>query len=320
MVKTAIGKSHAKIILIGEHSAVYGEPAIVLPLSSVVTTVTIKSNSSNGQWLDCRYYSGPIQRLSDNMQGIRTLIETLLTRFDAQTTSFKMHIESELPAERGMGSSAATAVAIIRAMYQYFDRPLTRSQLLADADIEETITHGNPSGMDAATTSSDVPIWFVNDRHLKEIIQIPITLSSYLVIADSGIKGKTGQAVKHVAEQKMTSPEKTDQHLQRLGQLANEAKEAVASDNSRDLGQMMTEAQWELNQLNVSSPELDRLITTAMATGALGAKLTGGGLGGCMIALCADEEKALQVSDALLATGATRTWIESFNFEEEKTQ
>lgn len=139
---------------------VYGQPAIALPLPSVTTQVVMRS-ADNGQTIASRYFDGPIAQMGQNLAGVAALITTLLDRFDGQATPFAMTITSDLPAERGMGSSAAVAVAITRAMYRFFQRLLNRELLLSTVDIAEKITHGNPSGIDAATVSSDVPIWFV---------------------------------------------------------------------------------------------------------------------------------------------------------------
>ncbi|MFD1455479.1 mevalonate kinase [Levilactobacillus lanxiensis] len=313
MGRTAIGKSNAKIILIGDHSVVYGQPAIALPLPSVTTQVIMR-HADNGQTITSRYFDGPIAQMGQNLAGVAALITTLLDRFDGQTTPFTMAITSDLPAERGMGSSAAVAVAITRAMYRFFQRPLNRELLLSTVDIAEKITHGNPSGIDAATVSSDVPIWFVPRQ---ETLQIPFTLRGYLVIADSGIKGQTGQAVAAVARRKMAFPQETTQQIQRLGELSHQARTALATPDLMQLGQIMTDAQQQLKGLGVSSPELDNLTQVACQNGALGAKLTGGGMGGCLIALCPDLATTHQVEDHLRATGATQTWTEAFNLEEE---
>lgn len=313
MARTVTGQSSAKIILIGDHSVVYGQPAIALPLPSVQTNVTMRATTS-GQLISSRYFDGPIDELGQNLAGVAKLIHTLLDRFNGQKTPFSMRIESDLPAERGMGSSAAVAVAITRAMTAFFDRTMTRDQLLATAAIAEKITHGNPSGIDAATVSSAVPIWFVPHQ---AITQIPFALNGTLVIADSGIKGQTGKAVAAVAQRKTLFPQETNQQITTLGQLAQKARVALAKPDLPELGRIMSAAQDQLSGLGVSSPELNQLTAVATANGALGAKLTGGGMGGCLIALCADLPTAKHVQQALTTAGATQTWLESFNLEEE---
>lgn len=123
MVKQqGIGKSHAKIILIGEHSVVYGQPAIALPLPNVKLTVTIDRRADQLQLVNSRYFDGPVNELPNNMLGVQKLINALITKFTGQEDGWQLTIDSQLPAERGMGSSAATAVAIVRAFFDYYEK------------------------------------------------------------------------------------------------------------------------------------------------------------------------------------------------------
>lgn len=316
MSRTGTGMSHAKIILIGDHSVVYGQPAIALPLPSVNTHVVMTSIPS-GQTLSSRYFDGPIAQLNHHLAGVVALITALLDRFHGHDVPFHMAITSDLPAERGMGSSAAVAVAITRAMYAFFDRPLARETLLATAGIAEKVTHGHPSGIDAATASSATPIWLLPHQI---ITQIPFNLEGYLVIADSGVKGQTGQAVAAVARRKTVFPQATTQQLETLGQLTYAARDALKTGAITKLGQLLNQGQAQLASLGVSSPELDRLIQVALQAGALGAKLTGGGMGGCLIALCDSAASAQRVKDAVLAAGATATWTEAFHHSKEASK
>jgi len=270
--------------------------------------------TATGQTIASRYFDGPIAALNNQLAGVVKLITTLLARFDGQETPFHLDIVSDLPAERGMGSSAAVDVAITRAMYRFFGRPLNRETLLATVAIGEKITHGNPSGIDAATSSSEVPIWLIPH---EATLQIPFHLSGYLVIADSGIKGQTGQAVAAVARRKTVFPVETTRQIETLGKLSYAARECLATGQITRLGGLLNAAQEQLAGLGVSSPELDHLTAVARQNGAVGAKLTGGGMGGCLIALCPTEASAQRVKTALLAAGATATWTEVFHHEEE---
>lgn len=308
MVKQqGIGTSHAKIILMGEHSVVYGQPAIALPLPSVQLSVTLSSRQDNQRIIKSRYYHGSLENLPSSMIGIKKLIDTLSARFNDYETGWDLKIESQLPAKRGMGSSAASAIAIIRAFFDYYDEPLDRTLLLQLADIEEQITHRSPSGLDAATVSSDKPLFYVKGR-----IGVPIemNLDASLVIADTGKKGATKEAILAVKDELKNNSEKAEEHIKHLGELVNQTKGYLAQNDIVKLGDALNFAQTDLAALNVSDPSLDHLIHVARDNGALGAKLTGGGRGGCMIALMQTAMGARRLASILKENGAHDIWLQ----------
>lgn len=308
MVKQqGIGTSHAKIILMGEHSVVYGQPAIALPLPSVQLSVTLSSRQDNQRIIKSRYYHGSLENLPSSMIGIKKLIDTLSARFNDQEIGWDLKIESQLPAERGMGSSAASAIAIIRAFFDYYDEPLDRTLLLQLADVEEQITHRSPSGLDAATVSSDKPLFYVKGR-----IGVPIemNLDASLVIADTGKKGATKEAILAVKDELKNNNEKAEEHIKHLGELVNQTKDYLAQNDIVKLGDALNFAQTDLAALNVSDPSLDHLIHVARDNGALGAKLTGGGRGGCMIALMQTAMGARRLASILKENGAHDIWLQ----------
>lgn len=308
MVKQqGIGTSHAKIILMGEHSVVYGQPAIALPLPSVQLSVTLSSRQDNQRIIKSRYYHGSLENLPSSMIGIKKLIDTLSARFNDHETGWDLKIESQLPAERGMGSSAASAIAIIRAFFDYYNEPLDRTLLLQLADVEEQITHRSPSGLDAATVSSDKPLFYVKGR-----IGVPIemNLDASLVIADTGKKGATKEAILAVKDELKNNSEKAEEHIKHLGELVNQTKGYLAQNDIVKLGDALNFAQTDLAALNVSDPSLDHLIHVARDNGALGAKLTGGGRGGCMIALMQTAMGARRLASILKENGAHDIWLQ----------
>ena len=308
MVKQqGIGTSHAKIILMGEHSVVYGQPAIALPLPSVQLSVTLSSRQDNQRIIKSRYYHGSLENLPSSMIGIKKLIDTLSARFNDHETGWDLKIESQLPAERGMGSSAASAIAIIRAFFDYYDELLDRTLLLQLADVEEQITHRSPSGLDAATVSSDKPLFYVKGR-----IGVPIemNLDASLVIADTGKKGATKEAILAVKDELKNNNEKAEEHIKHLGELVNQTKDYLAQNDIVKLGDALNFAQTDLAALNVSDPSLDHLIHVARDNGALGAKLTGGGRGGCMIALMQTAMGARRLASILKENGAHDIWLQ----------
>lgn len=309
----AIGTSCAKIILIGEHAVVYRQPAIALPIKSIRLTAALAPRPDQTQTVASSFYTGPLAAAQPPFTGITKLISRLLTFFDARTHGFTLTITSALPAERGMGSSAACAVAIVRAFYAAFDAPLDRATLLNWAAVSEKAIHGNPSGLDAATTSADRPQWFVRGQAPRPI---HFPRHGFLVIADSGEMGQTGAAVGHVADLLRQDHARYQPVIETIGRATRQAAVALAQDDLQGLGTQLATAQTALAALGVSDNTLDALAAAAMQAGALGAKLTGSGQGGCLIALAADQLAAANIEAAFHQAGAVSTWQYDFSESE----
>lgn len=314
--KVGQGSSHAKIILIGEHAVVYSQPAIALPLHSLKTSAKVTLRNDKQKLIKSSYYSGQLEDMPKSMTGINHLITYLLDK-QPLAFGFTLELESQLPIERGMGSSASVAVAIVRAFYDLFSQGLSHKELLALANIAEKETHKNPSGLDVATTSSNTPVWMIKDQVLEEI---PLDLDAYLVICDSGIKGKTAEAILAVKEKLHATPEDTNKLIEQIGQLSRNARKQLAHNDVNGLGKTLDQAQTHLSNLGVSDPTLDKLIVLARKNGALGAKLTGGGRGGCFICLVDSAKKAKQLSKLMSENGAVSTWIEPLNHNKDQLE
>ncbi|AQS53631.1 Galactokinase [Jeotgalibaca dankookensis] len=307
-----IGTSHGKIILMGEHSVVYGHPSIALPFPAVHMEATIKP-ANEATIIDCSYYSGIADDMPEVLQSLKTAIETALLSLDKENEKLMISVNSTIPPERGMGSSAAVAVAITRAIYHYYHQPLSHQRLLELVDVSEKIAHGNPSGLDAIMTSGDHPVFY---RKGHPFVEFDLRLDGYLVVADTGVTGQTKAAVGSIASRLETNEkQKTKQQIEKLGLLAEKARTYLETNQPIALGQAMSEAHDLLSDLGVSSTELNRLVEAGKEAGALGAKLTGGGRGGCMIALAANKNAADKISQALLNSGAVKTWITYLNEE-----
>ena len=288
--EVGVGQAHSKIILIGEHAVVYGYPAISLPLLEVEVT--------------CRVVpAGTPWRLFEE-DTLSMAVYASLEYLNIKDAYIRCRIDSAIPEKRGMGSSAAISIAAIRAVFDYYQAELPHDVLEILVNRAEMIAHMNPSGLDAKTCLSDQPIRFIKNVGFEELA---MDLSAYLVIADTGVYGHTREAIQVVEKKgKEALP-----FLYALGELTQQAEEAIKARDAVILGEILTKAHGNLKEIGVSSLEADTLVETALQHGALGAKMSGGGLGGCIIALVADYHQAQDLAERLEEKGAVQTWIES---------
>lgn len=288
--KVGVGQAHSKIILIGEHAVVYGYPAISLPLLEV--EVTCKVVPAESPW---RLYEEDTLSMA---------VYASLEYLDITEACIRCEIDSAIPEKRGMGSSAAISIAAIRAVFDYYQADLPHDVLEILVNRAEMIAHMNPSGLDAKTCLSDQPIRFIKNVGFTEL---EMDLSAYLIIADTGVYGHTREAIQVVQSKgKDALP-----FLHALGELTQQAEVAISRKDAERLGQILSQAHLHLKEIGVSSPEADHLVETALNHGALGAKMSGGGLGGCIIALADNLTHAQELAERLEEKGAVQTWIES---------
>lgn len=305
MKKIGIGRATGKIILIGEHSVVYGKKAIAFPFAGVGIHTTVQKKPTIH--IQSKYFSGTLDDMKQiaNMHNLVLLIEVL--QKDLALPNFNLSIQSSIPSERGMGSSAAVAVSIVRAIFDWQNLALNNKTLLKYVDYSEQIAHDNPSGIDAAATSGTQPILFEKGQPFEAF---PLNVDAYLLVADTGIKGQTRQAVKDVATLVNQKGQSVQAIIDQLGDLTLEAKTAIIQNQAKRLGQIMTASHHLLQKLTVSNQTLDEAVEIALDNHALGAKLTGGGRGGCLIVLAKDLQNAKQIQEKLISYGMKRTWLQ----------
>lgn len=305
MKKIGIGRATGKIILIGEHSVVYGKKAIAFPFAGVGIHTTVQKKPTIH--IQSKYFSGTLDEMKQiaSMHNLVLLIEVL--QKDLALPNFNLSIQSSIPSERGMGSSAAVAVSIVRAIFDWQNLALDNKTLLKYVDYSEQIAHDNPSGIDAAATSGTQPILFEKEQPFEAF---PLNVDAYLLVADTGIKGQTRQAVKDVATLVNQKGQSVQAIIDQLGDLTLEAKTAIIQNQAKRLGQIMTASHHLLQKLIVSNQTLDEAVEIALDNHALGAKLTGGGRGGCLIVLAKDLQNAKQIQEKLISYGMKRTWLQ----------
>ena len=303
-VREGRGRTWAKVILLGEHSVVYGHPAVALPLHDLrmrATAVPVPGPSR----LCSLDYRGPIDRSGPRFACVARAFDKAREFSGRLGQSFEITTRSDFPHARGLGSSAAASGAVIRAVLDACRRDASADELFALTQMAERVAHGNPSGLDAAATSSSSPIRFQGGR-MRPVSQR--IAHAHLVIADSGVQGSTREAVSGLRRRYEQDAEGVGPLIDGLGALARTAITALHDGDAPALGEAMNRAHTVLAGLDLSLPVLDRLVGAARRAGALGAKLTGGGLGGCVIALTGSEGAADRVRSARRRAGAPAAW------------
>ncbi|WP_084516077.1 mevalonate kinase [Microbacterium luticocti] len=301
---SGVGTAHAKVILLGEHAVVHGAPAIALPVHSL-TLQASATHTDRDLWIDSVLYRGPVADAPDLLAAPVTALTATLRFVGAAATGLSVRIDGEIPAERGLGSSAAVAAAISTAVARAHGVDLDPHEQFELIQAAERVAHGTPSGLDARSVVSAAPMWF----RAGQAQPLPSAFGGVFVIADTGVHGRTREAVAGVAALKAAEPARVAGILARIQQHTEQAAADLAGDDRGALGARMRDTHALLRELTVSSPHLDRLVAAADTAGALGAKLTGGGRGGCVLALADTDDDARRIAAALRENGAERTWM-----------
>ena len=287
-----------KVILLGEHAVVYGRPAIALPISLAVEA-SVQAGGSGVHMVIPRW--GLEQKIElHTSKGVSGIMTTVLQALDLEDRSMTIEVIPHVPRAMGLGGSSAMAVAVIRALDKTFALRLSDGRVNELAFECEKAAHGTPSGIDNTVATYGTPLVFENnDEPLFKELTIPEPVS--LVVGITGKESLTANMVAKVRNLWNGNQLRYDAIFDQMAQLTIAGADALASAHFEELGQLMNLCQGYLNALQLSTPELEELIHIARANGALGAKLTGGGGGGSMIALCPDN--ADRVVNAMEAAG-----------------
>lgn len=297
------GQAHAKVILLGEHSVVYGHSAVALPLFDLGMRAHAWRTPDADARFESDYYTGSLLNAPEHMAAPRKAVEATLAQVGGSLQGLAVSVRGGIPLGRGLGSSAAAAGAIVEAVARLHGAELTDAERFALVQEAEKVAHGRPSGLDAYATTAAYPIRFRQGLATA----LATRLNAILIVADTGVHGSTKHAVELVRSLRERFRRKIDRVLEELGALAELAVDDLAQNRPHELGGRMCRAQELLGQLKVSHPSVDRLVAAARKAGALGAKLTGAGLGGCIITLT-QPEKAEAIVQALKDAGATQVW------------
>ena len=296
-----MGAAAGKVILLGEHAVVYGKRALALPIPDAVTATVREAET--GLTLDV-----PDWGLSRNISpdadadadGVDAAVRRILENLGIAREGFAIRVRSALPRAMGLGSSAAFAVAIVRAFDRLLGLALDDERVNEIAFDCEKLAHGNPSGVDNTLATYARPMLFRKGesfhRETLELAKVPP-----IVIACSHERGATHEQVAGVRARYELQPEACAAIFDQVDALSAAGAKALVAGDYAALGQLMDLCHGLLNALGVSTPELERMVDIARKAGAAGAKLTGAGGGGSIVAICPGT--VAEVVAALQAAG-----------------
>lgn len=307
-----LASAPAKIILFGEHFVVYGEPAIVLAIDR-------RARASAELRTDQRVYVNSVdlglsgfftkerfqperggEEARTKLEPVKIAIQRVLD-LSKKEVGVNVKIESSIPVAAGLGSSAAVAAAVGAAVSELLDVKLSREEIFRIAYEAERFVHGTPSGIDPAiSTYGGVHLF---DRK-KGVTPLNVKGDIQLVVGDTGIKRSTGRLVAMVRERRERFPSIIGPIIKTGGKVALRAVKALETGDLNAVGELMNINHALLCAVGVSNESLERLVNASRKAGAFGAKLTGAGGGGCMIAL-SPPERLEEVAEAIERAGGT---------------
>jgi len=310
----ATATAPGKVILLGEHAVVHGQPALAVPCAAVAARAvvhaaghpcTIRAHFPDGD--DREPLDIDLATAAPDVPLAAAALAALEHAGRTARTPWAIEITSTVPCGRGLGSSAAVAVALVQAIGRACgtaeEAEWDEATVAALSFAAERLAHGTPSGIDNTVIAFGHPIRFAHGEARRLAVGAPLTL----LVADSGDLGSTRAAVAGVRARYEARPVAYGDWFRRIGHLVDEASTAIAGGSVIRLGWFMNANHLILQAMEVSTPRLDTLVAAARQAGALGAKLSGAGGGGVVVAL-ATPETAAGVRAALHAAGAAAVW------------
>ena len=311
-MSTSIFSSRApgKLILSGEQFVVLGAPAVSMAIN-LYSNITVIPSTTTGIEISADIPLNLIPDADKNpsasanqalLEPLRLAANATLDKLGTKDKNVRVQASCEVPIGAGLGSSASTTVATISAVAKSRNVVLDREDIFQLAFVSENYLHGKPSGVDQATCTYGGIIRFEKPDGIKPI---KIKRPPMILVCDSGVHRSTKALVGSVVERSHLQTERFSAHLQEVSEISTDVVKAMKSEDDAELGALMNRNHELLRQIGVSTPLLDHLVEEARRVGALGAKLTGAGGGGCVIAVCGDKASRLKVARRLRQEGGT---------------
>jgi hydroxymethylglutaryl-CoA reductase len=292
------GSAAGKVILLGEHAVVYGRPALALPLPEAISAGVYDSPS--GTRLNIPAWNFEQELLEDATEGSMALLQVILRRLGLESKKILVDVQARIPPAAGLGSSAALAVAMIRALDNAYSLGMNDREVNEFAFECETLAHGTPSGIDNTVAVFGKTIVF-RRKGPRRIRELSLDRLPPLVVAWSGTRGSTRSQVEAVRNRWLQDKATYERIFDEIGHISLEGAAALGKGDDARLGSLMNVAHGLLNALQVSTPLIEEMVEIARSSGAAGAKLTGAGGGGSIVALC--PGKSGEVARALAVAG-----------------
>ncbi len=305
--KLAWGQGFGKLIVLGEHAVVYNSHALAVPLT-LATEVSIGPRKESGVRVHIPAWQvesvmpaqgSPKERHHRLFESIRLMVREL----HLEGESFDMTVYAHVPRAMGLGSSAALVVATVRALSAYFNLDLSERAVIALAFQSEKLAHGTPSGVDNALATLGAPLLFRRGTPEPILKRQAVGTKLYWLVGLTHEESLTATTVSAVREAHAGQPALYDAIFSHINDLTEQAAAAMATGDVPVLGQLMNINHGLLHALEVSTLQLEQLVMLAKRHGALGAKVTGGGGGGSMLALCTDAVMQKHMAKAFEQAG-----------------
>jgi mevalonate kinase len=303
-------RAPGKIILSGEQFVVLGAPAVAMAVN-LYSKVDVRPSQTGRIEVTADIplhlvaaadkASSPKEN-QGLLEPLRLAASATLDHLATEARNVRVDANCQIPIGAGLGSSASTTVATISAVAKSRGTRLDRREIYKLAFIPENYLHGQPSGVDQATCTYGGIIQF---RKPSKIKAISVKRPPIILVCDSGIHRSTKALVGLVVKRSREQTTRFQTHLEEVSGISNAVVNAVKKEDDDELGALMNRNHELLRQIGVSTPGLDSLVVAARKAGALGAKLTGAGGGGCIIALCATEKARSNIAKELRREGGT---------------